>query len=317
MRNLFEFHKKYKKVAITKRVPDFEVEIKVLGEFPTYVKPQITQNIKVINEKLNTEDPSLSETVLSITTEAESDFDAEYFARKILIQFLSFYSATTLNHIRIIDDYNDPIKIKNLTGEREISLYPPTAYSLTEFDSQFFLSKIFPYYSVMTKKGNEYLKIATEYIWRGAFEESAEISIIDCFISLEALCMRTNDNTELSYRISNRLAVLLGEDDKSRLNLRKAIRDFYNIRSRIVHGEYINLPREGHNSLFVWTRKAILRFFVLAEKYQNHDEIIDLIDDAMIDNKILEKLNEESCKLIDVIEEEYEKFLSHSNFPKS
>lgn len=286
---------------------DFEVELKVLGEFPNYIKPQIKKNIKVVNEKINDEDNSSSESTLSIILDAESELEAEYNARKVLSEFLAFYSVSTLNHIRIIDDYKDPIKVKNLMGDRKVVSFYPTDYSLEEYDQEAFLNKILPYFSCITKKENKYLKIASEYLWRARFEQSSEIIVINCFIALEALFMRTNDNTELSYRLSNRVAVLLCEDGEKRLRLRKTIRDWYNLRSRIVHGEPTDLKRESHNDIFLITRETILRFFILAEKYQNHDEVIDLIDDAMIDNQILKKLNKESHKLIEILDLEHKK----------
>lgn len=288
---------------------DFEVEMKVLGEFPKYLKPQITDKIKIVKEKLN-DDESLSETTLLISVNSESDLNAEYHARKFLSQFLSFYSVTTLNHIRILDDYNEPIKIRNITENEESSSYYPTAYSLEEYDDQFFLNKILPCYPTIIKKGNEYLKIASEYLWRGRFEESVEICIIDCFIALEALFMRTNDNTELSYRLSNRIAVLLSEHSEERLELRRKFYDLYKLRSKIVHGVPTELNFDDCKNIFSLTRDAILRFLVLAEKYPNHDKIVDLLDDAMIDNQILKTLNDESNTLIEAIDEAHKANLS-------
>ncbi|BDQ30434.1 hypothetical protein NZNM25_09240 [Nitrosopumilus zosterae] len=190
---------------------DFEVEFKVLGEFPKYLKPQVTDKIKIVKEKLNADDDSLSETILSVSISSESELTAEYYARKTLSRFLSFYSVTTLNHIRILDDYNEPITIRSIKdGKKE--LHYPIAYSLEEYEQQFFLDHVLPYYDIILKKGNEYLKIASEYLWRVRFEESVEVCMINCFIALEQDHHWTAEGLDGIFQQINRMKMYLDKD---------------------------------------------------------------------------------------------------------
>ncbi|MGH9493571.1 MAG: hypothetical protein ACRD3B_01135 [Candidatus Sulfotelmatobacter sp.] len=59
--------------------------------------------------------------------------------------------------------------------------------------------------------------------------------VLSCLTALEAL-LTNESKAELSYRLSLRAANLLEEDDLSRLNRFKELRDFYDLRSQIVHG---------------------------------------------------------------------------------
>lgn len=61
--------------------------------------------------------------------------------------------------------------------------------------------------------------------------------LLDAMTALEALL---GTGTELSFRLAFRVAGLLGASDKERARLLKAMREFYDTRSRIVHGGRLN-----------------------------------------------------------------------------
>ncbi len=62
----------------------------------------------------------------------------------------------------------------------------------------------------------------------------AEDGIVDATIALEALLLREND--ELAFRLAFRGSSILATDDDQRVSLFGNIRDFYSLRSKIVHG---------------------------------------------------------------------------------
>jgi len=60
-------------------------------------------------------------------------------------------------------------------------------------------------------------------------------------ISLESLLVPEEEG--IAFKLAQRVANLLGTDARSRHELFKQIRDFYGLRSRIVHGSKIR-PKE-------------------------------------------------------------------------
>jgi hypothetical protein len=58
---------------------------------------------------------------------------------------------------------------------------------------------------------------------------------IDCCICLEAL-LGDDDTQELTYKLRLRAALLLGTALPDRREIRKAVRDLYELRSKVVHG---------------------------------------------------------------------------------
>lgn len=115
------------------------------------------------------------------------------------------------------------------------------------------------------------------------------ISFIQLFIALEALFLREKD--ELQYRLSNRVAMLLGETPQRRKHIQESLRELYKLRSTIVHGaEKLGIPWTERpalpllEDLFEYTRLSILYFIALAE-YEKKD-IIDVLDNIFDDRDI-------------------------------
>jgi hypothetical protein len=60
---------------------------------------------------------------------------------------------------------------------------------------------------------------------------------IDGSVCLEALFTDSDErSTEITFRLALRAALLLGSDHADRQRIRNVVKDFYNLRSRIVHG---------------------------------------------------------------------------------
>lgn len=73
--------------------------------------------------------------------------------------------------------------------------------------------------------------------WEGAMDRlQAADMLIDYWIALESL-FTPDGTTELKFRASLRIAAFLGQDGAEREKLYKDMRDSYNLRSSIVHGD--------------------------------------------------------------------------------
>jgi hypothetical protein len=70
---------------------------------------------------------------------------------------------------------------------------------------------------------------------------------IDGAICLEAL-LGDNDNTELTYKLKLRTALLLASDLGTRREIREAVADFYKLRSKTVHGRPSKASHSGRDA---------------------------------------------------------------------
>lgn len=79
-------------------------------------------------------------------------------------------------------------------------------------------------------------------------EPTESVAVLNALTALEAL-LTTDSNTELSYRLSLRVANLLESDDASRLTTFKEMKEFYDLRSKIIHGSASKLNTKLQNRL--------------------------------------------------------------------
>ncbi len=100
--------------------------------------------------------------------------------------------------------------------------------------------------------------------------------IIDYLIAYESLFFK-NEKQELREKISRRVAKLLENDFEKRKILAHEIKDIYDKRSSIVHGDEASITDTFTTRVEEILRTAIKEFLKRLET-QNHDEIIDHLD---------------------------------------
>ncbi len=88
--------------------------------------------------------------------------------------------------------------------------------------------------NVLKKENSYFLEFALRYYNFAKERETNEDKLIDYMVVFESLYL--NEELELSYRLSNRMATLLGENEQKRQEIAEDIKDLYNLRSSLVHG---------------------------------------------------------------------------------
>lgn len=272
----------------------FEVGIVLNGKFEHLPEEQITSEMLIRPWKF---DKNLHELV--VTLESEDQKKAISEAKKMIDDFLSLYYFQSLDLLSI---GNSQDSVRNLTTNgpenRCISAFmqPHDPFKIDEFNK---LKDDF--LKMISSSDNNYLKIALNYFRRGRLETYQENRIIDFFVSLEALYSLSGEKTEMRYRISNRLATLIGKDANDRKKIQKESRDLYDLRSSIVHGSKINLDERIQGSIYYWVRDSIIRFMGMSQTIGNQEKILEKIDYSMIENSDRDSLRKESDKYCDLI----------------
>lgn len=121
-----------------------------------------------------------------------------------------------------------------------------------------------------------YLNVAIRRFNFAYQRERLEDSWIDYFVSLESLYSKTSEMTEVTHRIATRVSKVLADSLKDRMEIKRRIKKWYRIRSKIVHGIEVDLDQEQLQELEVILRKSLIWF--LNQKDADHDRIIDLLD---------------------------------------
>ena len=138
----------------------------------------------------------------------------------------------------------------------------------------------------------KYLNLALKWFNYGVEEKDYENKIIGFFIAFEALCLPHHG--ELSYRLSNRVAIILGKNGEKADYVRKFMVKAYGVRSEIVHGNEISpITLEGVTipidefSLMVeeYLREVLRAFLIFSNKYDKQKVILEILDKGLHDVK--------------------------------
>lgn len=147
-------------------------------------------------------------------------------------------------------------------------------------------------------KSNKYLEIALRRFNLGIEEADFENKMIDYLISLEALYLP--ERQELTYKLSNRVATLLGKEEKETEEIRKIVAKAYDLRSDVVHGKDVRpikiegktiQPTDFASRVEEYVRKSIRSFIALSKTYKKQETLIKELDKSLLNLKLRKKLH--------------------------
>lgn len=147
----------------------------------------------------------------------------------------------------------------------------------------------------------EYLTIALRRFNLGIEEFDVEDKMIDFMISFEAMFLQNEG--ELKFKLSNRVAVLLGKTSGEREIIREIINQSYQWRSDIVHGNpkhplkiQGNIISEVDLAVKVEDilRKSLLGFICLTEKNLIRENILRQLDNSLLNMKVMNDLHKKA-----------------------
>ena len=160
---------------------------------------------------------------------------------------------------------------------------------------------------VETQSLEKYLSLALSH-YNLAFWTEPKSSFLNLMICIEALY--NTDPQELRYRISHRVANLLGRTEILRRRIFKNIQDLYSKRNRLVHGlKPVEVTEEDRELLRTYSKHSLWALLNLGQKKK---DILEKIDDAIYDEKIRKNIQE---KLEDILDRLEKKLKEKQNDP--
>lgn len=151
------------------------------------------------------------------------------------------------------------------------------------------------------KSPTEYLNIAIRRFNLGVSETEVEDKVIDFMISFEAMFLENQG--ELTFKLSNRIAILLGKTKDERKIIREIMKESYGWRGAIVHGKKKRELKIMKNSISEkdlvikiedLLRRSILGFIGLNEKNKSHETIVENLDFGLLDMKMMRELQRDA-----------------------
>jgi len=167
----------------------------------------------------------------------------------------------------------------------------PATYSLRSTDAQLFASfrnQVSPILERMAQNDKLFpsLELAFDLYAREDFED---VEIVNSLTALEAMLLN-DSKSELTYRLSMRVAHLLGTDGETRKKLFGDMKEFYDLRSTIVHGSPIKPKHHSRmaksDDLREIVRVVLLTVLMLIGEGMNKLRIDQLLDEIIFDDAL-------------------------------
>lgn len=120
--------------------------------------------------------------------------------------------------------------------------------------------------------------------------------LIDYTIALESLYLERRDE-EKRGNLSRRIAILLCKDESEKDKISRDIKEFYDIRSDLVHASLIDSKGDKFLRQNIYNyenilRKSILAFLDLNLLYKTKREVLDYLDQAASNPDLMKKIHD-------------------------
>jgi hypothetical protein len=129
----------------------------------------------------------------------------------------------------------------------------------------------------------------TQALFLYSADNGESLDAVGSVTALEALLTKKEENEGLTYRLALRIANLLGSDANSRKDIFKQVKDFYNLRSKIVHGVTLDTKLRGRlnalDSLREMVRRVILSAMALYSEGTPPANLPDIMDELALDDE--------------------------------
>lgn len=129
---------------------------------------------------------------------------------------------------------------------------------------------------------------------------TVEAKITAAITCLEALFLKADERSELSHRLSQRVAALLGSLGLTPLEVYNKVSRAYEIRSTFIHGSPISADQQGSapslsETILDYARTSLVAFFQLRARLPadaSKDALLNRLDNSLLDLKANQKLKE-------------------------
>lgn len=147
-----------------------------------------------------------------------------------------------------------------------------------ESDLNFRIATQFQYFK---NSGLDRKSYAFLYIHFARAHSSMALKILMYVTAMEALV--STSTTELSHQVSERVAILIGDNPIERNTIYKTIKKSYNLRSKAAHGDFIKGDQEEVANLLVLIDNYLRRLMKLEQPYMlNSDNMNQYFIDKLL-----------------------------------
>lgn len=155
----------------------------------------------------------------------------------------------------------------------------------------------------LLRKMSSFPSVETALHLYGA-DNGERLDAVGAVTALEALLTKRGETEGLTHRLSMRVANLLGHDVDARKLIFRNVKNFYDLRSKIVHGTELDtklLNRLNELDYLRETlRRVLLSVMALLSEGMPHADLPDLLDDLALDDEKRKQVQGAALKFLHI-----------------
>lgn len=183
----------------------------------------------------------------------------------------------------------------------------PHFYGITNYDNPFLnsysyslsreettdLKKIYNLvkdFKTRSTQGDKSVLSAIEWFNKYFYEFNIEHRFIFLMLLMETLC--SDRGGEIQYKLSNRISLIIGENDEDMLSIIRGFKDLYKERSNIIHGSTSQIEEKCIMKAEDYSRRLLNKFLLFSSNGYTKNQALDLVNKALVSKSDREKLDE-------------------------
>lgn len=102
---------------------------------------------------------------------------------------------------------------------------------------------------------------------------------------------RKEEKTEVLYKLSNRISLIIGKNDEDMISITKRVKKLYAKRSEIIHGSSSVIEEKCVTREEEYSRRLLSMFLLFSSNGYTKDDIINLVNYAFASKSHREELD--------------------------
>jgi hypothetical protein len=145
-------------------------------------------------------------------------------------------------------------------------------------------------FKTRSTQGDKSFLSAIEWFNKYFYEFNIEHGFIFLMLLMETLC--SDRGGEIQYKLSNRISLIIGENDEDTLSIIRGFKDLYKERSNIIHDSTSQIEEKCIMKAEDYPRRLLNKFLLFSSNGYTKNQALDLVNKALVSKSDREKLDE-------------------------
>ncbi|AKB54165.1 MULTISPECIES: HEPN domain-containing protein [Methanosarcina] len=144
---------------------------------------------------------------------------------------------------------------------------------------------------IISAQKDKSISRSIEWFNRYFYEFNIEHRFIFLMLLMESLCSSEGEKTEILYKLSNRISLIIGRNDEDIISIAKCVKKLYGKRSEIIHGSSLVVEEKYVTKAEEYSRRLLNMFLLFSSNGYTKNDIFNLVNHAIVSKSYREELD--------------------------